>query len=100
MKYNKIFLERINCENEEEVFKYLIDTMKQTITKWDYFVNWNKVFNNVKKIEMDLNLLNYLIGKDNIKSAFADLLKEYPSVASTVPALIAARNTNFKILSD
>lgn len=100
MKYNKLFSERINCKNEDEVFKYLINTVKQTITKWDYFVNWNKVFNNVKKIEMDLNLLNYLIGKDNIKNAFADLLKEYPSVANTVPALIAARNTNFKILSD
>jgi len=100
MKYNSIFLNRINCKNSDEVFKFLIDTLKDTITQWDYFVNWSKVFKNIKKIEMDLNLLNYLIGKENIKEEFKKLLMQYPSIFRTIPVLIALRNNDFKILSE
>ena len=60
MKYTKIFKERINCSNEDEVFDYLMSTLKDTITKWDYFVNWAKVFGNLRDIEIDLNIINYL----------------------------------------
>ena len=99
MKYSEIFKKRIDCNNGEEVFKYLISTLKETITKWDYFVNWTKVFDNLKDIEIDLNILNYLIGKDNIKSEFVDLLKKYPSVERLIPILVASRESNYKILS-
>lgn len=99
MRYSEIFKKRIGCKDSEEVFNYLISTLKETITKWDYFVNWTKVFNNVKDIEIDLNILNYLIGKDNIKSEFVDLLKRYPAIARLIPVLVASRESNFKILS-
>jgi type II restriction enzyme len=99
MKYSEIFKKRINCGNEEEIFEYLISTLKETITKWDYFVNWAKVFNNLKDIEVDLNILNYLIGKDNIKSEFVGLLKKHPSIARLIPILVASRESNYKILS-
>lgn len=99
MKYTEIFRKRISCNNEEETFKYLISTLKGTITKWDYFVNWVKVFDNVRDIEIDLNILNYLIGKDDIKSEFVDLLKKHPSIARLIPILVASRESTYKILS-
>ena len=99
MKYNEIFKKRIGCKDDDEVFKFLISSLKETITKWDYFVNWTKVFDNLKDIEIDLNILNYLVGKNNIKSEFVELLKKHPSIARLIPVLVASRETNFKILS-
>lgn len=99
MKFGEIYKKRINCNNEEEVFKYLISTLKDTITKWDYFVNWTKAFGKIKDIEIDLNLINYLIGKEDIEKAFINLLKKHPSVFRLIPILVASRKSNFKILS-
>jgi len=98
MKYSNIFKEKLNCNNTDEVFEYLIANLKDTITRWNYFVNWNKVFGNIRDIEVDLNTLNYLIGKDNIESEFAYLLRRTPSIYALIPILVACRQNNFKIL--
>ena len=100
MNYTEIFKKRINCNNSQEVFEYLINSLKDTITTWDYFVNWVKVFKGIDKIEVDLNILNYLIGKDNIEQEFSDLIEQHPSIINAIPILIACRDTNFKILTD
>ncbi len=98
MKFTSIFKDRINCSNANEVFEYLMSTLKDTITKWDYFVNWAKVFDNLKDVEIDLNILNYLIGKQNIEEEFEELLDKHPSIVRLIPILIACRQNKFKIL--
>lgn len=99
MKFIDAYKKQINSNNSDEVFAYLINTLKDTITKWDYFVNWAKVFDNVSNIEIDLNTLNYLVGKDDVESEFIKLLEKHPSIARLVPILVASREKNFKILS-
>ena len=100
MKYSPVFKKRIGCDDSEQVFLFLINNLKPTVTKWDYFVNWAKVFGNIKDIEIDLNTLNYLIGKENIEKEFALLLEKQPSIARLVPVLIACREEKFNILTD
>jgi type II restriction enzyme len=100
MKYTSIYKKRIDCSNPDEVFNYLIATLKDTITKWDYFINWAKVFDNIKDVEIDLNILNYLIGKDNIENEFKLLLQKHPSISRLIPILIACRENKFKILTN
>ncbi|HOK67855.1 MAG TPA: type II restriction endonuclease [Anaerohalosphaeraceae bacterium] len=100
MKYCECFHKRIGCSSAQEVFAYFMDTLKDSIKSWDYFVNWVKVFGNVKKIEMDLNLLNYLIGKENIEEEFLNLVREYPLVKKLIPILVAYRENQFEILTD
>lgn len=99
MKYSNIYKERIKCRDAEAVFKFLISSLKDTITKWDYFVNWAKVFSKIQDIEIDLNIINYLIGKENIEKEFIELLKRHPSIFRLIPILVASRESNFKILS-
>lgn len=100
MKYNKIFKDRINCKNSQQVFCFLMDTLKNTITGWDYFINWAKVFGNIKDVEIDLNTLNYLVGKENIEEEFTLLIEKHPSIVRLIPILIACRQTHFEILLD
>lgn len=98
MKYSDIFKNRLGCTNADEVFKYLIDHMKETIKSWDFFVAWEKVINKVESIEVVLNILNYLIGKKNIREEFKILLGRYPEIAEVLPILLALREKNIKVL--
>ncbi|MBF0316622.1 MAG: type II restriction endonuclease [Nitrospirae bacterium] len=100
MRYSKHFQNRINCTDSDAVFNYLIETLKDTIHRWDYFVNWGKVFENVKDIEVSLNTMNYLIGKEDIEAEFSFLLRQQPAISVVIPILIGLRQNDFKILSD
>lgn len=73
-------------------FENLKDTLQDSIFTWDYFTDFEKVKRNVKKIEKELNLLNYLIGKENIEEEFLSLVEEYPKVRKILPILIAIRD--------
>ncbi|MHA1702342.1 MAG: type II restriction endonuclease [Promethearchaeota archaeon] len=89
-----------NCQTEDDLFKYIIDTITNNITTWSYFVNWDKVITNVKKHEVELNILNYLIGKNNIYHETLELAKKYPNIIKVFPALIAIRDKKLTILND
>lgn len=73
-------------------FNDLISTFQDSIFTWDYFTDFEKVKKNVKKIEKELNLLNYLIGKENLEEEFISLVEEYPKVRKILPILIAIRD--------
>lgn len=100
MKNLKGIFEILNVQNSEAYFEEFTKSLKNNITTWDYFVNWDKVVNNVEKIELELNILNYLIGKSNdvIKLELKKILKEYPKVALLFPILVAFREKHTKIL--
>ncbi|MDP3259912.1 MAG: DpnII family type II restriction endonuclease, partial [Thermodesulfovibrionales bacterium] len=91
MKYSSIFKNKIRCNNEKEVFAHLINNLNDSIRYWDYFVNWKKVIGNTKDLEVDLNILNYLIGKENIEKEFGYLLKKHPQIVRLIPVLLACR---------
>lgn len=86
--------------NEDEVFSYFTQCLRDSIKTWDYFVNWDKVFENLRKLKISLSLLNSLIGSKNFKKDFLDLVKEYPEIIISFPVLIAVRENNLKILKD
>lgn len=98
MKYSDIFKKQLGCANSDEVFKYLFGNMKETIKSWDFFVAWEKVMNKVESIEVVLNILNYLIGKKNIREEFKILISKYPEIVEILPILLALREKSIKIL--
>jgi type II restriction enzyme len=100
MKYLPLHKAKLGCDDADATFNYLIATLKDTITKWDYFVNWAKVNQGIRKVEIDLNLLNYLVGKDNIEAEALQLLKEHPQVTQTIPLLLACRESSLQLLKE
>lgn len=73
-------------------FNTLKSTFQDSIFTWDYFTDFEKVKKNIQKIEKELNLLNYLVGKENIEEEFLALIEEYPKVRKILPILIAIRD--------
>lgn len=84
----------------KEQFKTFLSQLSETNATLDYFVDFEKVIGNVRKIALKLNQLNYLIGKDNLEEAINDLYEENPKVFEVLDILIAVRNKNTKILDN
>ena len=77
-------------------FNNLKSTFQDSIFTWDYFTDFEKVKLNVKKVEKELNILNYLIGKKDIDKEFIQLIEEYPNTRKALPLLIAVRKDKLK----
>ena len=84
----------------KEQFKTFLSQLSETNATLDYFVDFEKVKGNVRKIALKLNQLNYLIGKDNLEEAINDLYEENPKVFEVLDILIAVRNKNAKTLDN
>lgn len=96
MEYLKTY-QKLNLRDDEKViFDYLIDTLKDSIFTWDYFVDFKKVKQNIILVEKELNLMNVLIGKQNLEKEFLELIEEYPQVRKVLPILIALRNNKIR----
>lgn len=87
-------------KTEDDLFDFITSSFKTNITTWEYFVNWQKVFTNTESIEIELNLLNYLVGKKNIKAETIKLISKYPEVIKAFPILIAIRDKSINILTN
>lgn len=84
----------------KEQFKTFLSQLSETNATLDYFVDFQKVIGNVRKIALKLNQLNYLIGKDNLEEAINELYEENPKVFEVLDILIAVRNKNTKTLDN
>jgi len=84
----------------KEQFKTFLSQLSETNATLDYFVDFQKVIGNVRKIALKLNQLNYLIGKNNLEEAINDLYEENPKVFEVLDILIAVRNKNTKTLDN
>lgn len=78
-------------------FDYLVSTFKSSIKTWDYFVNWRKVFDNKAELEISLNKLNYLLGKDDLRSEFYNLYNSNPDIVKAIPVLLAVRENRIEV---
>ena len=83
--------------SDNAAFEYLVSNLKDTIRTYDFFVAWGKVLGNVAQIDVSLNILNYLIGKEDIEDKLKDIIKQYPEVVPVIPFLIAVRGTFIKV---
>lgn len=91
MKKLAFYKDTLGCKNEKEVFGYFLGSLKPCNIIWSYFVDWNKVFERARKMDIALNTLNYLIGKSEFDKEFKFLLKQHPDVIPVLPTL-AVRN--------
>lgn len=74
-----------------EQFKNFLSQLSETNATLDYFTDFKKIKSNVNKIAIKLNQLNYLIGKEDFKTAVNELYEENPKSFEVLDILIAIR---------
>lgn len=77
-------------------FEIFIENLAETNATLPYWTDFVKVEENVSKISMRLNQLNFLIGKKNMDEAVQMLWEENPKVFSVLDILIAVRRSQKK----
>lgn len=74
-------------------FKLFLGQLAQTNATLDYFTDFEKIRSHIQPIEIKLNTLNYLLGKENLDTAIRQLYHENPKVFEVLGILIAIRES-------
>jgi type II restriction enzyme len=86
-------------KDADSAFTAFVDTLRPSLKLWEYFVNWDKVFKNTRELEIQLNLWNFLLGKDDFENSFNELLGKHPEIVQALPALIVRDGASSKKFS-
>ena len=73
-------------------FNDWLSKFKVSISNYSYYVDFNKIYGNVDKIKIELNILNSLIGSQNIEEEFRNIIFKYPETLECIPVLLAVRS--------
>lgn len=74
-------------------FEEWLDKFRISISGYNYYIDFNKVVNNVDSIKIELNILNSLIGSKNIEEDFENIITKYPETLKCIPLLLAVRQS-------
>ena len=72
-------------------FSKWISNFRPSIADFSYYTDFNKVYENVNSMKIELNILNSLIGSKNIELDFENLVSKYPEILKCIPILLAVR---------
>ena len=75
----------LGLSNDNSTFEYIKDSFREKITTYSWFVNWVKVNDNLREIEIALNIMNYLIGKPDFVNELTLLILKHPEIVKTFP---------------
>ncbi len=74
-------------------FNEWLEKFRGSISNYKYYINFEKVFKNVEEIKIELNILNSLIGSENIEKDFENIIERYPETLKCIPILLAVRTS-------
>ena len=77
----------------ERIFTDWFRTFRQSINGYDYYANFSKIRENAKRFEIEINILNCLIGSEDIEDKFRLIMNEYPKCLKAIPILLAVRES-------
>ncbi len=68
-----------------------LSAFRESIADYGYYIDFKKVYRNIDKIKIELNILNSLIGSKDIENDFEKLIIKYPETLKCIPLLLAVR---------
>ena len=72
-------------------FNEWLGKFRNSIANYAYYIDFEKVHRNVDGIKVELNILNSLIGSNNIEEEFIQVITKYPETLKCIPLLLAVR---------
>ena len=79
-------------------FKKWIENFRDSIATYGYYTDFEKVFKNINDVKIELNILNSLIGSQNIKEDFENIIEKYPETLKCIPILLAVRKKEIYVI--
>ena len=74
-------------------FSTWLASFRNSIADYKYYIDFEKVHANVDEIKVELNILNSLVGSQDIEADFEKLVMRFPDVLRCIPILLAVRSS-------
>lgn len=84
---------KMNAHSSKE-FDEFMNQLQETNRTLDFYCDFDKIDSNVRAIELKLNTLNYLIGKEKLDESIKEIWQQNSEVFDVLNILIAVRNQN------
>lgn len=93
-------LDILGFNSKEEYVDYFLDTLLQTNRTYGYYVDWEKIKQNMSQCVTEVSILNSLskVEVNERKAKLKEIIKKYPEVIPIIPLIIAIRDKNIIIL--
>ena len=79
-------------------FNTWLGEFRESIADYGYYIDFPKIHKNVDAIKVELNILNVLVGSQNIEQEFDVLITKYPETLKCIPILLAVRANEIYVL--
>jgi len=97
LKIYKKYLEVLSLDELEIKFQ---DTLLATNRTPAFFVDWDKVEENVNELDPEITILSEILGKPNLEHHLRKILIKQPEILRFFPRIIAYRETQFPVVFD
>jgi len=84
----------------KEEFNLFMSQLRDTNATLAFYSDFKKIVQNVKDIEISLNMLNYLLGKEDLRNAVESLWERDRRAFDVMDILIATREKDNKMFTD
>lgn len=81
-------------------FNAWLGEFRESIADYGYYIDFPKIHKNVDAIKVELNILNALVGSQNIEQEFDTLIAKYPETLKCIPILLAVRANEIYALDE
>lgn len=81
-------------------FNEWLGGFRESIADYSYYIDFPKIYKNVDAIKIELNILNTLVGSQNIEQEFDNLIAKYPETLKCIPILLAIRSNEIYAIDE
>lgn len=76
---------------KSRTFEDWISTFRKSINSYDYYTDFAKAYENAERSKIEINILNSLVGAENVEADFDIIISKYPECVKAIPILLAVR---------
>ncbi|MBR6012885.1 MAG: type II restriction endonuclease [Selenomonadaceae bacterium] len=84
----------------KRIFEEWLETFRDSISGYNYYTDFEKIYKNVEKLKIEINILNSLVGSKNIEQDFENILEKYPECLKVIPILLAVRRNELYCIDE
>ena len=92
---------KLGYSSLDEFSNDFLNTLLQSNHTYDFYVNWDKVYDNLKNHVVEISILNSLnkVPPNEVESKFREIIVKYPEVVPLLPLILAIRNKKVPIFN-
>ena len=73
-------------------FSQWLSTFRASINGYEYYTDFEKIYEHVEHLKIEISILNSLVGSKNIETDFDAVISKYPECLQAIPILLAVRD--------